>query len=107
MIMGGSADIAGAARTCTDVIQGFFHGRNNIGILPHRQIVIGTPNRNWGRTIMTGETTGIGEMAFIPQNIDKHTIAAFFMQALNRLAENMFVIQRMTLLLTKEAFVTA
>ena len=44
MIMIGARYVAGAASTCATTVDGFVHRRQNLWILAHAQIIIGTPN---------------------------------------------------------------
>jgi hypothetical protein len=41
---------------------------------------------------MSGEAAGIGVIALVPQNIDKHAVTSFGMKAVNRFFENSIVI---------------
>ena len=40
MIVRGARDIARAARTRTDLVDGFVHGGKHVGVLPHAQIIV-------------------------------------------------------------------
>ena len=90
MGMGCAADVAGAACPCADGVQRGMHGRQDIGVLPHAQIIVGTPDRHlirFGPVVLSDRK--IATLAF---KFGKHTIVAVFFQALQSVLENIFVI---------------
>ena len=92
MVMRVAADVARAARSGPDVVEGSLHRRDDIGMLPHRQIIVGAPHRDRLRAVMPGETARVGERTLVAQDIDEHAVAALDMQAINRLGKDPGVI---------------
>jgi hypothetical protein len=92
MIMGIATDIARTARTCAHIMQSVFHRINDVGMLPHAQIVVRAPYGDILGTIMTRKTARARVIALVPQYIDKYAIAAFGVKPVDRLFENSVIV---------------
>ena len=92
MEMGVAANVTGAARTSANIVQGIFHGLDHFGVLPHGEVIVGAPHGNRLRAIVTGKTARIGEGPLVAHDVDKDAVAAFGMEPINRLVENLIVI---------------
>src|SRR5690606_23956135 len=60
MIVRVTTDIARATRSGADIVQGSFHGGNDLGMLHHGKIVIGAPDPDRLGSIMTCKAARIG-----------------------------------------------
>ena len=66
-------------------------------MLAHAQIVIGAPYRDRLWPIMARKAAGIGEGALVAQDVNKHPVATFLMEAVNRGVEYLAVIHGLIL----------
>ena len=89
-----AADVARAARPGADAMQRLLHGRHDRGMLAHAQIVVGAPDGDRLRAVVSRKALGIGKIALGAQDIDEDAVAALVMKAVNRCSENAFVVQR-------------
>ena len=96
VIMGVAANIAGSARSRTDIMQSFFHRRDHIGMLAHRQIIVRAPDGYRLRTVVMRETARIGKGTLVSQYVYKDPIAAFCMEPVNRLRKYLVVVHYVT-----------
>ena len=92
MIMGVAADIAGAAGAGADIVQRFLHGGDDLGMLTHGEIVVGTPDGDGLGPVMAVEAAGVGIGPAIAQDVDEHAIATFFMEPVDRLRKDVLVV---------------
>ena len=89
-----AADVARTAGTCTHIVQCFFHRRDNLGMLAHGEVIVGTPDRDRLRPVMAVEAAGVGIGTLVAQDVDEHPVPPFGMKPVDRLVENLVVIQR-------------
>jgi hypothetical protein len=61
MIMGVAADIARTARARADIVQRFFHRRDHLGVLAHREIVVRTPDGDRLGAVVPGKQRAFGK----------------------------------------------
>ncbi len=94
MVMRVAADIARPARACADIVQRLFHRLDHFGVLAHGEVIVRTPHGDRLGAVMAGEAARIRERALIAQNIDEDAVASFFMEALDRLVEDLVVVHR-------------
>ena len=92
VVMGVAADVARAARTRPDLVQGGFHCLDHIRVLAHAEIVVRAPDGDRLRAV-AAEAMGVGIAALGPQDVDEHAVAALVVKALDRGFEDLFVIQ--------------
>jgi hypothetical protein len=64
--------------------QRFFHGGDHLGMLAHREIVVGAPDRDRLGAVVPGKAARVGEGALVAQNVDEDAVATFGMQAIDR-----------------------
>src|SRR5688500_6316418 len=88
-----AADIAGAARSRADVVQRLFHGGDDLGMLPHCQVIVRAPDGDRLGAVMAGKAARVGIGALVAQDVDEHAIASLGMKAVDRLVENLIVVQ--------------
>ena len=79
MIMRVAANVSRAARTRANVVQSLFHRSDHFRMLPHAEIIVGAPDSDRFRPVVPRETARIRIGAFVPQDINENTIAAFGM----------------------------
>ena len=94
MVMRVAADVARAAGAGADIVQRLFHRRDHLGMLAHREVIVRAPHGDRLGPVMMGEAARIGERALVAQDVDEHAIAAFGMKPVDRLVENLVVVQR-------------
>ena len=92
MIMGVSADVACSARTGTHIMQSVFHGADNVGMLPHAEIIIRAPDGDILWAVMTSKAARVGIATLVPKDINEYAIASLGMKPINRLFENSVII---------------
>jgi hypothetical protein len=80
VVVVGARNIPGASRTRATVINGVFHRLDHGGVLAHAEIVVGTPDGHFLRTIGC-VTRGARKIAAMPLEIGENTIAAFLVKS--------------------------
>jgi hypothetical protein len=63
-------------------------------MLAHRQIIVRAPYGDRLGPVVPGEAAGIGKRTLVSQDLDENPITPLTMEALDRLVEDMIVIQR-------------
>src|SRR3954464_13488898 len=91
--MGVAADVGGAARAGSDVVQRFLHRRDDVGVLGHGEIVVRAPDNDRLGPVMAGGAAGVGGAALIAQDVDEHAVAAFGVEPVDGLGEDALIIQ--------------
>src|SRR5690606_9610268 len=94
VIMRVAADVAGAAAAGADVMQRLFHRLDHLRVLAHRQVIVRAPHGDRLRPVVVGEAARSGILALLAQNVDEHAIPSLTMKALDRLVEDVVVVQR-------------
>ncbi len=95
VVMRVATDVAGAARTGADIVQRFFHRRDHLGVLAHGEIIVAAPHGDRLGAVVPGKAARVGIGALVAQDIDEHPIAAFGVQPVDRLVEDLVVVQRL------------
>ena len=72
-----AANIARAAGTRADVMQGVFHRGDDFGMLTHAKIIVRTPHGNRLWPVMSGKAPCVGISALVTQYVDEHAVATF------------------------------
>lgn len=67
------------------------HRRDHLGMLSHAEIIVGTPDGDLLATVF-GVARRLRELAGLTLEIGKNTVAAFLMQAVQRMIEKGFEI---------------
>src|SRR3546814_16044308 len=75
MIVRVAADIARTARPCPHIVQSRFHGGDDLGMLAHREVAVGTPDGARFGPAVTGTAACAGEGALVTQDVEEHTVA--------------------------------
>ena len=88
MIMGVAADVARAARAGADVVERFFHRRDDRGVLAHAEIVVRAPHGDRLGAVVAGEAARVGEAALGAQDVDEDAIAPLVVEAVDRRLED-------------------
>ena len=89
-----AADVAGAAGTGADIVQRFFHRSDNLGVLAHRKVIVRAPDGDRLGAVVAGEAARVGERTLVAQDVDKDAVTPLGVQAIDRLVEDLVVIQR-------------
>ena len=89
--MVGARDVAGAAGAGAHAAGCVLHRRDDIGMLPHAQIVVGTPDGDLAR-IVPGAPDGAGKGADDPLHVGENPVAALRMELVDRLVEETLVV---------------
>src|SRR3546814_6946062 len=84
MIVRVAADIARTARPCPHIVQSRFHGGDDLGMLAHREVVVGTPDGDRFGTAVTGKAACVGEGALVTQDVDEHPVAPLAVELCQR-----------------------
>ena len=93
MVVRVAADIARAARSRADIVQRLFHRRGHLGVLTHRQIVVGAPHGDRLRAVVAVEAARVGVGTLVAQDIDEDPIPALFVQAIDRPVEYIRIVR--------------
>src|SRR5688572_30012969 len=93
MIVRGAGNVAGAAGTGTDVINGRMHGGKNGWMLAHAEIVIGTPHGDFALFAVPA-IKRTGKPAPDTADIGKFAVTAFSLQPSNGLPKGVIVVLR-------------
>src|SRR6185503_14363134 len=92
VIMGVSADVAGAAGSRADFVKRFLHRLDDRRMLAHAEIIVRAPDGDRLGAV-AAKAARVGEAALGPQDIDEHAIAALIVKASDRGSENAVVVQ--------------
>src|SRR3546814_14328201 len=71
MIVRVAADIARTARPCTHIVQSPFHGGDDLGMLAHRELIVGTQDGNGFGTAVPGKAPCVGAGALVTKGVNK------------------------------------
>ncbi len=96
VIVRGAGDVARAARTGADRVDGLVHGGDHGGMLAHAEVVVGAPDGDRARGLRVVEVLG-GRIGAAPAlHVGKHAVAAFAMDGVERNLERLCVVHPAT-----------
>ncbi len=98
MQVGVAANIASAARACTDIVERFFHRADDFVVLAHAQVIVRAPHGDRLRPVMPVEAARVGVRALVAHDVDENAVASFLVKTVDRLVEDLVVIHVVALL---------
>src|SRR3546814_13821354 len=66
------------------IVQSRFHSGDDLGMLAHREVVVGTPDGDRFGTAVTGKAACVGEGALVTQDVDEHPVAPLAVELCQR-----------------------
>ena len=92
MVVRVTADIASTAGARADIMQRLFHRSDDLGVLPHRQVIVRAPHGDRLRAVMPRKAARVGVGTLVAQDVDENAVTTFGMQTLDRGIEDLIVV---------------
>lgn len=100
-VSGVASDVTSASSACPCLINGSVHGFDDIGVLAHAKVVVGTPDCNLLKDSFIISSNCLGKLVLLSQNVYKRSVTAFVFQNFDLLFAGFEIIERLVLGLLK------